>query len=219
MALQPPPNVLTRTPIYRMVHVDCLDAILSRNTLHAPSCVPKDGLTYVGIHATQTQADRGGTPVPCGPGGVIRDYLGFYFGPRSPMLYRICTGHNVAKVDQSSIIYLESTAQAVAAAKIGFVYTDRHSLARVAAWRDTLANLADIDFDIAYATYWNNTPDQPDRQERKQAEFLVHQTLPWNLIHAISVRNVGAERRVKALLAAHAQRHQPAVAIKSSWYY
>jgi hypothetical protein len=202
-----------------MVHIDCFPTILARDTLHAPTCVPNDGLPYVGIHATQTQADRGAMAVPCGPRGAIRDYIGFYFGPRSPMLFRICTGHNVTKVDQSLIIYLESSAQAVAATNIGFVYADRHSLARVAAWRDALADLTIVDFDVAYATFWNNTPNQPDRQERKQAEFLVHQTMPWRLIHRIGVQNAAAEQRVRAILQAHANRHQPAVHAMPLWYY
>lgn len=219
MPLQPPADVLTRTPIYRMVHIDCLATILARDMLHAPSCPPNDGLPYVGIHAAQTQADRGGTPVTCGPGGMIRDYVGFYFGPRSPMLNRIRTGWNVTQVDQSLIVYLASTAQAVAGAGIGFVYTDRHSLARVAAWRDALADLNIVDFPVAYATYWNNTADHPDRQEKKQAEFLVHRTMPWNLIVGIGVLNATVEQRVNAILDAHANRHRPAVGARPLWYY
>jgi hypothetical protein len=202
-----------------MVHIDCLPTILARAALHAPSCVPNDGLPYVGIHATQTQADRGGTPVPCGPGGVIRDYVGFYFGPRSPMLYRIHTGWNVAKVDQSLIVYLESTAQAVAAANLGFVYTERHSLARVAAWRDALSDLDLVDFDIAYAEVWKNTPDLPDRQERKQAEFLVHQQLPWDLVTRIGVHSAAVVGQVNALLDSHPSCHRPRVAALPAWYY
>ena len=101
MAREPVPNP---TPIYRIIHIHNLDTLLQREEIHAPSACPNDGLPYTGIHASQTQLDRGDKKVPCGPGGVIRDYVGFYFGPCSPMLLRIHTGWNVEKVDQANII-------------------------------------------------------------------------------------------------------------------
>lgn len=210
----PPP---IPTPIFRMVHIDCLSTIVVRGMMHAPSSVPADGLPWRSIHATQTQADRGQLVVPCGPGGVIRDYVGFYFGPRSPMLYRLHTGYNVARVEQADIIYLASTAQAVRAHPLGFVFTDRHSLARVAAFYDDLASLGYVDFVAAYAKEWKSTPAALDRQEKKQAEFLVHQAVPWGLVSRIGVLNAATAARVNAALPASS--HRPPVAVEKSWYY
>jgi hypothetical protein len=135
------------------------------------------------------------------------------------MLNRIRTGYKVTKVQQERIIYLATTAQDDAAAGLGFAFTDRHSLARVAAWRDALAGLNVVDFPTAYATYWSNTPDLPDRQEKKQAEFLVHRTMPWTLVQFIGVYNAAAERAVNAILDAHPARHRPGVGVRPLWYY
>lgn len=198
--LLPPPTVLDRTPIYRMVHIKCLDTLLKRDALHAPGSVPDDSLPYVGIHAQQVQRDRGDRAVPCGPGGVIRDYIGFYFGPRSPMLYRVHTGWNVERVDQTNIVYLVSTAQGVAEAGLPFVFTDRHSLAAVAEFRDDLDDLDIVDIPTAYAVQWNTTAEHPDRQEKKQAEFLVHGSMPWSLIDRIGVANGEVATRVSKVL-------------------
>ncbi len=219
MPLAPPQDILTRTRILRMVHIDCLDTLVARDALHAPNCAPADGRRYIGIHATQTQADRGDMPVPCGPRGVIRDYVGFYFGPRSPMLYRVHTGYNVQQIDQANIVYLVSTAQAVADARIGFVFTDRHSLARVAEFKDRLDDLTVVDFEVAYAEYWRSTADEPDRQEKKQAEFLVFQNMSWNLLTGIAVLNEAALQRVNAILDGNAGRNRPPVEIRRDWYY
>jgi hypothetical protein len=41
------------------------------------------------------------------------------------------------------------------------------------------------------AWYWNDTPDDPDRKRRRQAEFLVHGALPWDSVEFLAVRNVG----------------------------
>lgn len=219
MTLAPPKDVLQKTWIFRMVHIDCLPTILASDGLHAPSCAPNDGLPYTSIHAVQTQIDRGNRPVTRLPGGVIRDYVGFYFGPRSPMLLRLKTGHNVQQIDQSRIVYLLSTAQAVDGAGLGFVFTDRHSLAAVAAFRNDLADLGIVDFPIAYAEQWNNTPATPDRQEKKQAEFLVHQTMPWNLIFGIAVYNDAAAAEVNEILDQYPERHRPTVRAVLKWYY
>jgi len=212
-------QVPTPTPIYRIVHIDNLSTLLARGELHAANHAPQDGRPYAGIHATRTQADRGAKPVPCGPGGIILDYVGFYFGPRSPMLLRIHTGHGVAQIEQSNIVYLVSTAQAVADAGLGFVFTDRHSLARVAAFRDRLERLDEVDFQAAYATQWNATADHPDRQEKKQAEFLVYRSMSWQLINEIGVASAAVEKRVKEIVASHVHVHKPVVRVQPSWYY
>jgi hypothetical protein len=205
------------TPIYRIVHIENLPTLVARGVIHAPSRVPADGRAWRGIHAVEVQAQRGNKAVPCGPGGVINDYVGFYLGPRSPMLYRIHTGYNVEQVDQSNIVYMVSSAQAVAGAGLGFVFTDRHSLAAVASFHDDLARLDRVDWGLCAATQWNNTAQYPDRQEKKQAEFLVHGSMAWTLIEAIGVYNQAAKARVEGILAAG--RHRPPVSVRGEWYY
>jgi hypothetical protein len=215
--MSPPGSVPSPTLIYRMIHIENLATLLARSALHAPAHVPSDGLPWVSIHATQTQADRGRSPVPCGPRGTILDYVGFYLGPRSPMLYRVHTGHNVARIDQANIIYLVSCAQDVAARRLGFVFTDRHSLARIASFFDSLPMLSQVDFDTCYAIQWNATSQHPDRQEKKQAEFLVHRAMPLDLIHTIGVSCQATAGRVRAILGNGPFR--PRVSVEPNWYY
>lgn len=205
------------TPIYRIVHIENLATIVRREIIHAPSQVPNDGLPWRSIHAIETQAARGQKFVPCGPRGVINDYVGFYLGPRSPMLYRIHTGHNVEKIDQSNIAYVVSRAQRVAEASLGFVFTDRHSLAAVANFYNDIARFDRVDWDICYATKWNNTPQHPDRQEKKQAEFLVHQSMAWDLVESIGVFDLAAQIRVQSAI--KSAKYQPKVSIEKPWYY
>jgi hypothetical protein len=202
-----------------MVHIDNLPTLLARGALHAPNHVPADGRPWRPIHATQTQADRGQKAVPCGPGGIILDYVGFYFGPRSPMLYRVHTGHNVAKIDQAEIVYLVSSAQAVAGGGTGFVFYNGHSLAAYSKPFADLTRLPEVDWAAVGLVYWNDTPDDMDRQRRKQAEFLVHRSMNWGLIERIGVCTAAAKARVESALAAYPQRPRPPVTCEPSWYY
>ncbi|MEM1165516.1 MAG: DUF4433 domain-containing protein [Planctomycetota bacterium] len=212
-----PSTVPHPTPIFRIVHIENLPTLIQRAHIHAPSCVPPDGLPWRGVHAAETQASRAQTQILCGPRGTVSDYVGFYLGYRSPMLYRIKTGWNVQQVDQAEIVYLVAFAQAIEAQRLRFVFTDRHSLARVAAFYDDLSQLHQIDFETCYATRWNTTPTHPDRQEKKQAEFLVHGGLPWSLIHTVGVSCSATRDRVRETLAG--LEHELEVAIKKPWYY
>jgi hypothetical protein len=80
------------TPIFRFFHVDNLATILKRGALHAPNYAPQDGHPHKTIHNPDIQKKRARRSIPCGPGGVIHDYVAFYFGPRSPMLFQLHTG-------------------------------------------------------------------------------------------------------------------------------
>lgn len=59
--------------------------------------------------------------------------------------------------------------------------------------------------------------DDPDRKERRQAEFLVHRFLPWDLIREIGVRTRTVETAVKSIL--HQTDNPPTVNLRPNWYY
>ena len=208
------------TPIYRLVHVDCLATLLIRGVLHAPNATPNDGLPYRTIHDTSVQVSRRVKAVPCGPGGTVHDYLPFYFGPRSVMLFKLKTGQVAGYSEgQEPLIYLVSTAQAVAEAGNGFVFTDGHGLANFTAWFTDLARLDAVDWPLLAAQYWNDTPQDNDRQRRKQAEFLVWRSLNWGQIGGIRVLNAAMKLRVEGILQQHPQRKPIAVKVTPGLYY
>lgn len=102
-----PKPVPTPTQILRFIHVDNLHICVRRGGLHAPNHCPEDGLVYKTIHNADIQHERRVRRVPTGPGGVIHDYVSFYFGYLSPMLFQLKTGR-VADYDegQAPLIYL-----------------------------------------------------------------------------------------------------------------
>ncbi|MEW6113501.1 MAG: DUF4433 domain-containing protein [Thermodesulfobacteriota bacterium] len=207
------------TPIYRIVHRDNLAGFCQCGLLHSHNHAPAE-VQYHAIHDEDVQANRHARNVPCGPGGTVHDYVPFYFGYRSPMLLRLHTGRVQGYTEgQQPIVYLVSTAQAVAEAQQQFVFTDGHGLARYTRWFDSLDNLNEVPWDTVYARQWNDTVDHPDRQRRKQAEFLVHTTCPWNLLIEIGVLSEAMRQWVAGVLAAHPQAHQPAIHIRREWYY
>lgn len=208
------------TTIYRIVHVCSLDTCLRRHALHAPNHLPQDGLPYRPILRDDVQVERRARSVPCGPGGTMCDYVPFYLGPRSVMLYQLKTGRVQGYSEgQEPIVYLVSTVERVAESGAEWVFSDGHGLARFTKWYDDLNMLGEVDWDMVKARQWADTAEDNDRQRRKQAEFLVHRFCDWNLIQDISVFSSGAEDRVLDILSGHPGHLRRPVKVRKDWYY
>lgn len=215
-----PVPVPSPTPIRRLVQIDNLHVCLVRGGLHAPNSAPNDGLVYKPNHDADVQAKRRASRLPCGPRGVIHDYVPFYFGCLSPMLLRLKTGRVTGFTGgQEDLVYLVSTAQAVEDSGTGFVFSDGHGLAAFTEWFDDLARLDRVDWNMVNQKYWKDTVDDPDRQRRKQAEFLIHRFCDWSLIKAIGVIDEAAKQKVEAVLAAHPKAMRRPVLVQRPWYY
>jgi ssDNA thymidine ADP-ribosyltransferase, DarT len=67
------------------------------------------------------------------------------------------------------------------------------------------------------ATYWSNTPDDPDRKERRQAECLVHPSVPWDLVEEVATKTEHARGRVEQTLATF--EVATPVVVRANWYF
>ena len=79
------------------------------------------------------------------------------------------------------------------------------------------SGFADLAWDVIRSRQWADTADDNDRKRRKQAEFLVHNAVPWNAVSRIGVIDATIADTVHALLAG--APHQPAVDVHRDWYY
>jgi hypothetical protein len=200
--------------------VDNLRTILARGGLHSTNHTPNDGLPYRVIHNRDIQNVRHARPMPCGAGGTMHDYVPFYFGYLSPMLLQLKTGRVAGYSEgQEPIIYLRSTVQAVVAAGRRFVFSDGHGIAAFTNWFADHARLDQVDWDMVNQRYWKDTVEDMDRQRRKQAEFLVHEFCPWEVIEGITVHNPATKARVEAILRGFPLAQQRLVNINTGWYY
>jgi len=208
------------TPILRLVHVENLPVLLRRGGLYSPNHTPDDGELYRTIHREDVQAKRRTVGISCGPGGTEHDYVPFYFGYRSPMLLQLKTGQ-VAGYDegQEPLIYLATTCQSVSSRGGRFVFSDGHGLARFTSWFDDLASLDKVDWGMVYQQYWADSPEDMDRQRRKQAECLIHRFCPWDWIEEIVVLNEAAKKRVETVLRAFPAGVSRPVLMRPGWYY
>lgn len=83
--------LLDSVRLYHITHIDNLAAILQQGCLHCHRHLARLRFHPVNIAYQSIQDRRASTFVHCGPGGVLHDYVPFYFAPRSPMLYALHT--------------------------------------------------------------------------------------------------------------------------------
>ena len=208
------------TPIYRFTHIDNLRIYLSHEGLYAPNFFPDDGIEYHTCHNLEIQGVRRERKIECGPGGVIHDYVAFYFGFLSPMMLQLKTGQVEGYCEgQQPLIYLVSKCQNIAHNGAQFVFFDGHGIAKFSHSYDDLDDLDKIDWDVVYMRYWHDTIQDMDRQRRKQAEFLVYRFCNWSFINEIGVIDNSVKTKVEEILHAFPQKLRRPVNIKRNWYF
>lgn len=200
--------------IYHITHLQNLPGIIAAGGLHCDRAAQDAKAVNIGHqHIKERRLNR---VVPLPPGGTVGDYVPFYFAPRSPMLFAIHRGNVKGYAEgQRPVIYLRSTAEAVNQAGLRWVFTEGHAEMAYTDFFNDLGDLNKIDWNLMAARYWNDTPGDPDRKRRRQAEFLVRDFFPWGLISYIGVYDRTAVEAVAEMM----HGNGPPVEIQPGWYY
>lgn len=193
-----------------MSSINNLGNIISQGGLLCKNEISNNKVAYEDIANRDVQDKRSQAIVPFPPGGNLHNYVPFYFWGQTPMLL-------VNQTRQSDIIFFVTHAETVAKSGLPFAFTDRHAVVRYAKFYNDLNELKNLDWGTIKLKQWANTSDNPDRKEKKQAEFLVHKKLPWELIYGIAVFNDVTGSHVEDTL--KSQQHKPVIKVKKEWYY
>lgn len=209
------------TPVVHFTHVDHLATVIEHGLLSDTAAQTAGVLsTEVGNLGIKDQRRR--CPVPLPPGGAVADYVPFYFAPRSPMMFAISRG-NVPSYQGGTarLVYLVSTLERLHELGHRPVLTDRNAALNYAEYRvfDPADPIDDefIDWGLMTQQYWNNTPDEPMRVERRMAEALVYKRVTWGAITEIGTQSAIVATEVRAILAT--ARSSVLVNVRPSWYY
>jgi len=206
------------TAIYHITHIRNLPNIINDGGLWCDSESVRRNLQPVEIAYTEIKARRIRRRVTVPPGGVLAEYVPFYFCNRSPMLYTIHKGNVPAYRDgQANILHLVGSAEAVAQANLPFVFTDGHAVVQISLFYNDLEQLDKVDWKVVNSWSWHDTQTDNDRLRRKQAEFLVKGFLPFSLVEEIGVYSAAIRDRVLPFL--EKTEHKPIVSIQRKWYY
>ncbi len=158
--------------------------------------------------------------VDCHDHTHVGDYVPFYFCPRSVMLYLLHRGNHpdVSHTEgQQPIVHLEADLRAVVAwadqARRRWAFTDTNAGAYYVDFFDDLDDLQQLNWTAINADQWSD----PRIKDSKQAEFLVYESFPWDLVERIGVLDARAQEQVEEAITK--TDHKPHVQVTEAWYY
>jgi hypothetical protein len=215
-----PPTV---PKIYHIVHVDRLPSIIAEGGLLCDEEIVQRQAAGQAMGTTIGMSDikqrrLTSLSLTSHPGLFVGQCVPFYFCPRSIMLYMIHRANHeemTYRGGQGSIVHLEADLAGTVAWANGNAHRWAFTLSNAGAFyfedRADMAQLGEIDWDAVQARDWRG------KKEGKQAEFLVEQSFPWDLVTRIGVESQQIYGQVRAALQAAA--HKPHIEIKPDWYY
>ena len=218
----PPP---AEPKIYHIVHVDRLPSIIADGVLWCDAEIERRAPPGTTIGMNKIKRRRlTELHLSSHPGLLVGGCVPFYFCPRSIMLYLIHMANDpelAYRGGQGPIVHLEADLnQAVAWADLNerrWAFTPSNAGSYYFEDRCDLAQLDEINWSAVQTNHWGGNGVSRSVKEGKQAEFLVEQSFPWELVTRIGVRSHQAHGQVRAALEAAA--HKPPVQIAPDWYY
>lgn len=193
---------LSKKLIFRITHRDNLPWLLEHG-LYCRSAAEQDP-RFVSIGKPELIDKRTRRAVPVPPGGVLSDYIPFYFTPASMMLFNILTGHGVKQQCREDIVVLVSSLPHLQRLGLPFLFTDRHAYLANAEFSSRLEDLADfVPWKLLQDKDFKRDLENPDKTDRYQAEALVHHHLPASALLGIGTYTDKMRAAVEAQVAAH----------------
>lgn len=206
------------TPVLHFTHIDHLPTVLQHGLMSDTEARARE-LVRCEVGHRGIKERRRDRVVPVEPGGVVADYVPFYFAQRSPMMFVIAKGGVPEYAGGTDpLIYLVSTVERLLGLRRQVVSTDRNAVLDYATFLPDVRDLEEgIDWGLMRARMWNDTVAEPDRKERRMAECLVHRSAPWAAFTEIHVRN--EERRTQVVAALRGGAVGVPVHVTPDWYF
>jgi len=207
--------------IYHITHVDNLASIVAAGCIEADGRRLRQGGDQTSIGMTEIKRRRlFEIDVQCHPDTMVGDYVPFYFCPRSIMLFIIYKNNHIDMLyhgGQHPILHLQvdmaSAIQWADEHNIRWAFSAQNAGTRYTDFYKSRNDLEKIDWEAVNETDFHD----PLVKEGKQAEFLIHDTCPWDLVEKIGVLNEKIRNQVNGIL--QNVQHKPIVTIERTWYY
>ena len=211
--------------IYHIVHVDRLASIVADGVLWSDAEVVRRNPagTTIGMNSIK-QRRLNELTLTNYPELGVGSCVPFYFCPRSIMLYLIYQANHselAYRGGQGPIVHLEADLyESVAWAEqndLRWAFTLSNAGAYYFEDRCDLAQLSEINWDAVQANRWSGNGISLLVKEGKQAEFLMENSFPWQIVSRIGVHSRQVYGRVRTLV--NTSDHRPRVEIRPCWYY
>ena len=204
---------LNKVYVYRMTHIENIPHIIQNGITHKNSANSNPNYKVIGDNSLISSRDILKTPI----GKKLGDYIPFYFGMRTPMLYVIQNGFNgVNTLSPEKIVYCVTSLKKILDSNLRFVYTDGHatdSFTKFYTPQDLLEIEDQIDFTATNAKYWIKDDDL-DFKRRKEAELLIEEDIPFETFLGFITYNENSRSKISEF-----GIEDKKIVIKSNYYF
>jgi len=197
---------LSQIHIYRMTHIENIPHILKYGVVHKNS--PNANPDYISIGDVSLIDTREKKTINISNGNrsksyktiVLGDFIPFYFGIRMPMLYVIQHGGNYVEkaTPPQDIVYVACKLSDIVSSRIDFYFSDGHATDNFSMFYESskISDLPEIvDWQSVKSFYWGGE-DNLEVKRKKQAEFLLANDIPANLLAGFVCYNEVAKQRL-----------------------
>jgi hypothetical protein len=207
----PVPPEFQHIEAFHFVHLDNLESLVPHGLLSCNEQLRRK-IAHRSIALAGIQHRRATMAVTAGPGGVVHDYVPFYFCKRSPMLLHVLNAKNV---DQQLLAYLCLPITIIE--HQACVFTDSSANRNDPPnFFDDPARLDKLNWPEINSLKWKSASETLKQQ--KMAELLVHARLEFAAIPRIVVWNDSIADIVRKILDDCGCRH-PEIGFDSRHYF
>ncbi len=197
---------LSHIHIYRMTHIENIPHILMNGITHKNSpnanadYVPIGDISLITTRATKQVLITNGNHSHSIKKITLGDFIPFYFGIRMPMLYVIQHGGNWVEraTPPKDIIYLVCNVEELVQSGITYYFSDGHATDYWTLFynNDKINDLPSIiNWNAVKAQNWSGD-ENLILKWKKQAEFLIAEDIPANLLKGFVCYNEAAQQHL-----------------------
>lgn len=186
------PIICKNRLIYHFTDIENLKSIIEHGLL-CTNEKKKQGISHVNIANGDIQERRSKMRVTCGSGGVVHDYVPFYFSSNNPMMLSVLNKKNV---DQQDLIYLCMIIDVVERDDVVFTDASANTLVSPNFYADS-PSLNNLNWELIKRQKWGGYTDE--EKHNKMAEVLIRRKVDISEIPYIIVYNEWARDDVKQI--------------------
>ena len=193
-----------RLKIYHITHTQNITSILKTGALYSDARRSKESIGNIMIGISEIKRRRlEEIHVLCCPDKRVGDFVPFYFCPRSIMLYIIFMGNHADL----------KTVEWAARHGIEWAFSTSNAGARYTQFFNKKEKLNLIDWDAVTASDFRDSLVK----DKKQAEFLFHDSFPLHLVDKFATINEAAAEKLKEIM--RGTEFASKIVIEPSWYF
>lgn len=167
--------------VYHFTHIANIFSIVEQGGMLSTNEKNQLGINHYSIANPNIQNRRSTMPVPVGPGGVVHDYVPFYFTTVNPMLLNILFSKTV---DQPFICFIAVPIEKLSEKSVVFTNASANTVIPPTFYEDP-ADLNQLDWAQIDSRGWKKQPDA--ERHARMAEALVYRKVPLDWIDSYIV--------------------------------